>query len=226
MKRRRFLATSGIAAVTALAGCLGGKAAPPRRSTVVDQLQANGNTLVVDLVSDPTVESREDFGGDVEAAGLSPVGVAAAAKGGGGGGRGATGRASGGYSKAPKRNGRAVLYGGPYGDDWRDDHEDEIEKYDARVQEVGYVYFGTENEFEDDKPGPGEPDEGWDRVVQDPKEKPTFEIRDAGWHRVGTNLEREQGSGNFGWECIDFKTVADGDGGYEITKKWKVSPRL
>jgi len=226
MKRRRFLAGTGIVAGTALAGCLGGKAAPPRRSEVVDQLQVQENTLTVDLSDAPSVESTRDFGGDVEpaVADLDPVGVAAAAKGGGGGGRGATGRASGGWGNAPKTNkGRAKWHGGSYVSNWRDDNEDDVERYDARIAAVGFAFLGTEEQFEDDKPGAGPVP--WDRTVEDPQDQPQFTIDREGWHRVGTKLEKKQGSGDFGWEAIDFKADSTTNG-FEVEKQWKVSPRL
>lgn len=210
-----------------LAGCIfGSKSPPPRRSDVFSEVAVNGDLVRVDLVRDPMVETRQEDGGLLSLAPLAPVGVARAAKGkGGGGGRGATGRAGGGYRSAPKTSkGRAKLYGGGYTDDWRENHEDEIERReDAVVTAVGFRYFGSDSTFESRKPGPGRV--SWDEEVPNPQSAVTFSAPDDGWYRVGAHLESSDRSRDYGWESIDFEIDEQG-GEFEKDEVWKVSPRL
>ena len=256
MERRDLLNTSGIIAVsglTALAGCSGADdtAPPPRKSNVIDEvsLGQNGSTLTIDPVpqEDQWVQSRRDLyeGKNTTAektttsedtstesaslSGLSPIGIASAAK-----GRGATGRGAGGFSSAPRTsNGRAWFFGGAYANSWYNEHDDEVEKYPTRVAQLGIAYVGTNEEFEEQNPGPGPV--SWDETYDNPDpdtpiETDVADLRD-GWYRVGANIVVDnRGTGNeettnLGWECIDIR-VEDNGSGKEITERWKVSPRI
>jgi hypothetical protein len=256
MERRNFVKTGGIIAVsglTALAGCSGAddNAPPPRKSNVIDDvsLGQNGSTLTIDPVpqEDQWVQSRRDlYEGEntttdknttsedtsnesASLSGLSPIGVASAAK-----GRGATGRGAGGFSSAPRTsNGRAWFFGGAYANSWYNDHDDEVEKYPTRVAQLGIAYIGSDEEFEEQDPGPGPV--SWDETYDNPDPDTSIETDVAdlqdGWYRVGANIVVDnRGSGNegttdLGWECIDIR-VEDNGSGKEITERWKVSPRI
>lgn len=235
MHRRRFVATLATLAPVALAGCGSDAAPPPRKAEVYSDVELDDSTLVIDLVSDPEVESRVDEVGDASGSlagdsGPAPVGVARAAK----GGRGATGRGTGGYSSAPTgRHGWAVYYGGAYGDDWRDDHDDDVRMYDAEIATLAVAHLGTEAEYEDDPPGPGPVP--WDETWEDPDEG-TAESIDlssmsssvvslgADWYRVGTELVATDGSTNFGWQCVDVLVEAGED--RSIDEVWHVRSRV
>lgn len=289
MKRRDFMRKAGAAGTigtVGLAGCIGGgsNAPPPRKSNVVEAVKVSDDSLTVNLEDDTWIESRAELDGSGDTgtgdstqsslatgalASLSPIGVASAKGKGGGGGRGAAGRAAGGYSKAPKTGkGRAKYHGGAYVGTWRDDHDDEIEKYPAIVSLIGFAFLGTAEQFEEDKPGPGpvpwdqtvepntggesdstteETDSGNETATETETETETgtetessddtatakqiadrheFPIDSPGWYRIGTKLETPNGKHTFGWENIDFKVEEADDGSYEVTKQWKVSPRL
>jgi hypothetical protein len=237
MRRRDFLrgaaATGGLAA---LAGCsaipfVGGSSAPPRESNVISDIEMGSGAMQIDLADEPFVESRKDASaeevGSLAApnlAALLPVGRASAAKGGGGGGKGATGRGSGGYRSAPTTSkGRAKYHGGAYANDWRDDHENEIETYRASIAAVGIAYLGSNTEFQDDKPGSGPVP--WDEQITDPENTLSYPVDREGWYRVGTELEAPGGGTSFGWEAVDLQ-VGEGSSGMEVEEEWKVSPRL
>lgn len=235
MKRRKFLRnTVAVGGLTALAGCslLGGSTPPPRKSNAVAAVQVQDSQLRIDLADQPWVESRKDADASmVEGhviqprllADISPVGRAAA-KGKGGGGKGATGRGSGGYSSAPRTSkGRAKYHGGAYGDDWRDNHEDDLQRYRASIVAVGVAYLGSQSVFEDDKPGAGPVP--WDKQFENPNDIHTYPVRQPGWYRVGTHLQANQGNMDLGWEAVDIQ-VKDKGSSMEIEEKWKVSPRL
>lgn len=230
MYRRSFITATGLTALTALAGCLSDKSPPPRKSNVIERIEATTNTIRIDLADQGWVKSRYDSTGklrdppDLDA--LAPVGVAEAKGGifGSGGGRGATGRAAGGHASAPKTShGWAWWHGGVYANDWYDDHDDEIEQYDVHLREVGVRYFGSNDEYEDDRPGAGPV--AWDRVYDSPDDvvKHPFEL--TGWYRVGVHIAGTTVNQDFGWECFDFEVVPDHPG-YEIANKWKISPRI
>lgn len=245
MQRREFLRAAGaLGAAGAVAGCLGGGAAPPpRQSEVFEQIQAQGEKLQIQIEPNPAVESRADVsapsaqrriaGGDVldlDALGravgaLSPVGVASAAKGRGGGGRGATGRGTGGARTAPTgTHGRAKYHGGDYGDDWRENHQNDIEYYRARVATVGIARIGSPLDQGSELPGAGpvDWDETWDVSAG---EKVSYDVSVEGWYRTGSHLVAPEGGHDFGWEAVDSKVVETGSG-FEVQERWKVSPRL
>jgi len=228
MDRRSFVRASalGLVGIGSLAGCSGSSPNPPRQSEVFDELQISSGTLQIPLVSDPRVESRADVSASLNVApsALPIVGSARAQKGGGRGG-GATGRGSGGYRSAPHgAHGRAIYHGHDDDDEWRREHDDEIRTYQAAVAAVGIAHLGTADEYSNDPPEPGPVD--WDNQWEDPEQQTlTYgEVR-PGWYRVGSKLEAEQGSHDFGWEAVDFEVDEDGSS-YDVENPWKVSPRL
>lgn len=230
MRRRTFLLGTGVAATTALAGCTGDSSPPPRKSNVIAGIQANSGSLRIDVADDTWVMSRWDAGGSQaladpdDVSGFSPVGSASAKGKGGSGGRGATGRGTGGYGKAPKiGHGRAWYHGGDYADDWYEEHGDEVTKYGVAVASIGVAYLGTNAEFQDDKPGAGKVP--WNEMYLDPNDAVKHPVDRAGWYRVGAHIEGEQSGHNFRWEAIDLELDRSGSG-YEIAEKWKVSPRI
>jgi hypothetical protein len=241
MRRREFIAGTGLVAASALAGCTGSSSPPPRKSNVFQNIRATDGKLKVNLEDNTWVKSRYDGGGQNALAdpdevgglasldkvgGLSPVGGARAKGKGGAGGRGATGRANGGYGSAPKtHHGRAWWHGGAYADDWYDDHDDEISRYGVAVSAIGIAYLGSEFEMEDDAPGAGPVP--WDCRVNNPDDTEACTIGTDGWYRVGAELRGQNGH-DFDWECVDLKVdeTYGSDGGYEVEREWKVSPRI
>lgn len=253
MQRRTFINTGGLAAMvtlTGLAGCTSGSdSPPPRKSNVLEPIQLvdNGSAIKIETVDteDQWVESRRDIEVDGSTdrvdstadnhaaasmlSGLSPVGVADAAK-----GRGATGRGAGGFSSAPKTpKGRARFYGGAYVGGWRDDHDDEIERYPVEVAMIGVAYTGTNEQFEEQDPGAGPV--RWDETYPEPNPSQSLQtdvqnVR-PGWYRVGaqTIVDRpgggDSGGVDLGWECVDLR-VEQTSTGKEVTERWKVSPRI
>jgi len=237
MKRRRFVRGSfGLGAAASFAGCIlgGNNAPPPRKSKVFDDVALQGTMLQIQLRSDVEVESRLDNQSGLNASGavaaLSPVGVARAAK-------GAGGRGTGGYSSAPKhpRHGWAVWHGGGYSDDWREDHRDEIRMYDATVATLAVAHLGTDEEYENDTPGPGPGDVNWDKTVENPQDGADMGADLAaispgsgvakGWYRVGTELVSQDGSENFGWQAVDMEIDRNGDT-VQMDEVWYVKPRV
>jgi hypothetical protein len=259
MERRNFIkAIGGTAAVTAIAGCtgdVGTESPPPRRSNVIESVTVGDDpsTLVVipEETNDQWVQSRRDFDyvvdgepsdneetasdGDANQtstslsflSGLSPIGVASAAK-----GRGATGRGAGGYRSAPKTSsGRAHFWGGAYVGSWYDDHDDEVEQYPVLIDQLGIAYLGTDEQFQEQDPGPGPV--AWDETYTSADEEIETDVNNLqeGWYRVGANIVVDnRGAGDaegadLGWECVDFR-VEETDNGKEITEEWKVSPRI
>jgi hypothetical protein len=237
MKRRRFVsaAIGGTALLGGLAGCLGNDATPPpRRSTVIEDLSIADETLTVTLADDPTVESRAELGNEArlgneeqtQLGAVVPVGRAAAKGKGGGGGKGATGRGSGGWHSAPRHNGCAVYHGGDY-ETWRENHDDDVSRYQAAISTVGIARLGRDFLTEDALPGPG-PADSWDETY-DPggqSDSISHPIDRSGWYRVGFHLQAEHHEHDFDWEAIDFAVELEADGEYEISHPWKVSPRL
>ncbi|MFC4451599.1 hypothetical protein [Halorussus aquaticus] len=232
MRRREFIAGTGIVAASALAGCTGSKSPPPRKSNVFETIETKGGKLRVALEDNTWVKSRYDGGGQNALAdpddvgGLSPVGGARAKGKGGGGGRGATGRATGGYTSAPKTgHGRAWWHGGDYADDWYEDHRDDVSKYGVGVATIGVAYLGSSAAMKDDKPGAGPVP--WDCRVDNPDDTEACQIGTDGWYRVGAELRGKNGH-DFDWECVDLKVdeTIGSDAGYEVEKQWKVSPRI
>jgi hypothetical protein len=236
MDRRKFLQSSaGLVAAASLAGCSGGgdTPPPPRRSRVFADVSIQQQAVSVQLVQQPRVESRKAVGNDGNLAsllgGLSPVGVASAQK----GGRGATGRGKGGYSSAPKgRHGWALWHGHDDADDWREEHDDEIRMYPADVSKMGLAYLGTDDQYEDDPPGPGPVP--WDESWDDPEEgtEATASLGAVspgstpaeGWYRVGVRLVHEDGGADFGWQGVDLEV--DKEGSWIVDKAWHVKPRV
>lgn len=232
MQRRDFLRSAAAAGgVAALAGCsiLGGSnAPPPRRSNAIASVEPQNGALRIEPADDAWIESRKDASAPVISgllAPLSPVGGARAAKGGGGGGRGATGRGTGGYGSAPRTSkGRAWWHGGAYANGWRDDHDDEIQRYRAAIAAIGVAFLGSDDRFEDDRPGAGEVP--WDETFRDVEETMSYEISREGWYRVGARMQGRNGNTNFGWEAVDMEIDRTAGGEYVVDEKWKVSPRL
>ncbi|WP_128478729.1 hypothetical protein [Halorussus pelagicus] len=231
MRRREFIAGTGLVAASAIAGCTGNKSPPPRKSNVFQSIEARNGKLQVDIEDNTWVMSRlddddlNDLADPGQVGGLNPVGSASAKGRGGGGGRGATGRATGGYGSAPKTgHGRAWWHGGAYANTWYDDHDDDVTKYGVGVAALGVAFLGNDFEVEDDAPGAGPVP--WDCRVTDPNDTETCAIENDGWYRVGAELRGRNGH-DFDWECVDLK-VDDGvaTDGYEVEKQWKVSPRI
>jgi len=230
MRRRQFIATTGIGALTALGGCLGNKSPPPRRSSVISDFEVSNGTLVVDLATDKWVLSRYD-GAQQSPAMVSPVGVASAkGSNGGSGGRGATGRGTGGYTSAPRTgHGHAWYHGGDYTDDWYDDHEDEVTQYPVTVAALGVAYLGSTDQMRDEAPDAGTVP--WDREFQNPSETVTYDVADrqefsqAGWYRIGANIVGTDSNHDFRWECYDLE-ISDTATGFNVDEQWKVSPRI
>jgi hypothetical protein len=248
MNRRSFLRKSGIAAtlgLTALAGCTGtgSDSAPPRKSEVFQEINVKDNgALVVDLEDTVEVQSRVDIsntGGsnsnsqslgdqaqDV-ASDLNPVGVAAAAK--GRGGRGRAGGARGARKAGAKgRNGRAKLYGGTGNTYvfWWNDHKDDVEEHNAKVEKIGITRLGDADKSGKGLPGPGKPEGGWDRTVDNPSQNFKFTPGEPGWYRVAAHLMSPNGDHDFGWEAVDLQIVKNDNDNLEAKQSWKVSPRL
>jgi hypothetical protein len=230
MQRRKFL--RGVAAaggVAALAGCsFLNSAPPPRRSNAIASVEPQNGALQIEPVDSPWIESRKDTSAPTAAgllAPLSPIGGARAAKGGGSGGRGATGRGSGGYASAPRtHHGRAWWHGGDYADDWRENHEDEVRRYRASIAAIGVAFLGSDERFEDDRPGAGEVP--WDETFQNIDQAHSYEISREGWYRVGAHMVGPDGDADFGWESIDMEIDRTAGGDFVVDEKWKVSPRL
>lgn len=241
MNRRNFIAAIGTATTIAIAGCsTETETPPPRKSNVIENVEINNGEIVVEQPgdNDQWVASRRDLDGAPEVdpggilAALSPIGTVEAK---GRGGRGSTargGKSGKGFKSAPKtRRGRGRYGGGTYVGVWYDDHEDEVEAYPVEVQELSVVYIGTDEEFTEMNPGPGAFN-NWDETVRNPDQTTTISVGDLepGWYRVGANVALDaDGSGlegtDFGWEAIDIR-VEDTGSGPEITKRWKVSPRI
>ena len=248
MNRRKFLTrTSGIAtaSMVGLAGCTTTtEEAPPRKSNIIETINIEDKaTLVIDQVDDPDqwVMSRRDLelrnmatavGNSASSllSTLSPVGVASA-KGRGAAGRGAKGGGKG-FSSAPKTSrGRARYGGGVYVAGWYDDHDDDVDRYPVDINTIGIKYFGESEDFREQAPSPGPV--AWDEVFTNVDGKMTIsadkidlgqELQE-GWYRVGSQVVTPDGDTNMGWESYDFK-VEETDGSMEITKIWKVSPRI
>jgi hypothetical protein len=200
---------------------------------VFEDVSLNGREMQISLMSNPRVETRaENVQGDLEAGGVAasllPVGRARAAK-------GAGSRGAGGYSSAPshwRHRGWAIWHGGAYTDDWRDEHDDEIEEVQASVATLGVAYLGSDNDYENDTPGPGPVD--WDRTWDDPSNggEMTVDIGALspgsgpreGWYRIGTQFESSSGTIEPEWQAVDFEV--DNDGRWLVDKAWYVAPRV
>lgn len=157
-------------------------------------------------------------------AGLLPIGRARGAKGGGAGAKGAVGRGSGGWSSAPHRGGHAVYHGGDYADDWRDDHDDQLDRYRAAVTTVGVARIGSLADDEDELPGV-EPVPWDERYDVGAGEAVSYDLPRQGWYRTGIELDAAQYDHDFGWEFYDFEVV-ETSSGYEVANSWNLSPRL
>jgi hypothetical protein len=92
---------------------------------------------------------------------------------------------------------------------------------------IGIGFIGDNDTFTERSIGPGPIN--WDTTYNDP----TGDIRSdlsprSGWYRVGAEVNAELAGGGtqpLGWECIDLRVRSTGND-EEITKKWKVSPRI
>lgn len=240
MKRRNLIRAGTGAVFTggimALAGCSGSQDPPPRKSSVFEDAELNGNTIEVPLSSDTWVMTRMDGtesgsdGGDSSnafLASLSPIGVASAK------GRGATGRGtSSGFSSAPKTSRGFGWYGwGAYASTWYDENEDTVRQVPVNVTSVGLAYLGDNESFQEQAPGPGAVE--WD-VTKDQvegEEAVSFEdeIDQTGWYRLGVQVRPEDSqdvpTDDLGWESLDFR-VEEENGELTVTEEWKVSPRI
>lgn len=233
MDRRSYIRVCGAVAVGSsglLAGCLGGggNGPPPRRSSIIEEVSVTDGTLVIEPEpqSDRWVDSRRDIDTEQNSVAgtlrsLWPVGRAQAQK-----GRGARGRGSGGYSDAPRTSNGYAWYGASGGHTgWYNNHSDEVTRFPVALGTIGVAYIGSNERFQQRSPGPGPLD--WDETYDDPSGTVTAPMpspRREGWYRVGTEV-RVDGNTDLGWECLDCR-VEDSAGGYEITERWKVSPRI
>ncbi|ELZ95916.1 hypothetical protein C440_06487 [Haloferax mucosum ATCC BAA-1512] len=231
MRRRKFLYTSGLGALGALAGCLGSKSPPPRKSSVVADFETSDGSLVIDLADETWVMSRYEPNHQ-SISGVSPIGIASAkGKGGGVGGRGATGRGSGGYSSAPRtKHGHAWFYGGDYADDWYEDHGNEVSRYGVGIAALGIAYLGSTEAMKDDAPDAGPV--AWDETFDNPDDTVAYDLTSRnefnrdGWYRVGTHVVGSDTDHDFRWECYDLEVTGLGDEKFTIEEQWKVSPRI
>ncbi|ERG96995.1 MAG: hypothetical protein J07HQW2_03481 [Haloquadratum walsbyi J07HQW2] len=154
---------------------------------------------------------------------VSPIGTAEAAK-----GRGATGRGRGGFSSAPRTsNGRAWYGGGAYAATWYNDHDDDVSRVPVTIDTLGIGFIGDNDTFTERSPGPGPIN--WETTYDDPAREVRADLGPRrGWYRVGAEVNAELAEGgtrSLGWESIDFRVQSDGSE-EEITKTWKVSPRI
>ncbi|UPM43041.1 hypothetical protein [Halocatena salina] len=219
MHRRRFLAVISATTLTVLAGCSSEETPPPRKSSVVEQLETKNGMIRIDLANQAWVLSRY-----TPPRSSIAVGVAAAKGGGAGSARGATGRAGGGHASAPRTNhGWAWWHGGAYADDWYEDHDDETSRYPVQIEEIGVRHFGSDDVFKKDRPGAGPVD--WDWTYRFPDHRIDHPIRKPGWYRVGAHIVGKRVDHDFQWECIDFEIRSVGQS-YTVGKEWKVSPRI
>jgi hypothetical protein len=100
-----------------------------------------------------------------------------------------------------------------------------VTRFPVALSTIGVAYVGSNARFQARSPGPGPLD--WDERYNDPNGPvtvPMLSSRGEGWYRVGTDV-RVDGSTDLGWECLDCR-VQDSAGGYSITERWKVSPRI
>ena len=235
MKRRTLIrAVAGSIAIGGTAGCLSAfgsdQSPPPRKSNVIRNisLMNDGEALEVTTVPDESqwVMTRREInaefsqaqgngsddrasrrpptlGGVISGLGaLSPVGTVEAK------GRGATGRGRGGFSSAPRTSkGRAWYAGGAYASTWYNNHNDEVSRVPVTVGLLGIGFIGDNDAFTERSPGPGPIN--WDETYDD---SPRAELAGGGIQSLG-------------WECVDIR-VRSGGNQEEITKKWKVSPRI
>lgn len=231
MRRRQFIVGTGLAVASALAGCTDeSNSPPPRKSNVIETVELDDGNLRIAPEDDTWVMSRYEpddpqaLADPDRVGGLSPVGSASAKGKGGAGGRGATGRGTGGHSSAPRtHHGRAWWLGGSYADDWYDDHDDEVREYDVAIDTLGVAYLGTDDQFEDDRPGAGRVP--WDQTFSNAADAKTYSVDRPGWYRIGAHIEGENVNHDFRWESVDVE-VERSISGYEIDEKWKVSPRI
>jgi hypothetical protein len=240
MNRRQFLATGATLVTASTAGCLLGlfdndNAPPPRRSNLVEEFSVSQGSMTVDFVSpgEQWLMSRRDVSSGTRDDGtnqrslsrfstLSPFGVAAA-KGRGASGRGRPNTGSG--SRPETGNGFLWFGGGAYVGSWYNNHEEQVDRYDADIDEVGIAYLGTNQTFRESAPGPGPV--GWEDTYDNPDgELDIDQSPEVGWHRVGANVVTADGTADFGWESYDLRLQTVEDAELEITEQWKVSPRI
>lgn len=227
MNRRKFITSAtGLAIGTSLAGCIDEEESrPPRQSSLVNDIQLQNGELVVDLLSDPEVVTREErVEGNIGT--ILPIGVASAKKGGSGGKRGGSvGRSSrsrgsrSSYRSARKsRTGFAYYYWGGHHDDWYDEHEDELEEVEPQFDKIAVAAVPNLEQKE-----LGAETVAWDSVKDDVDKGSNLSIdisdSDSEWYRIGVDISRF--STDLGWEFYDIEVTDDGVG-----QMWKVPPRL
>lgn len=217
-------------------------APPPRRAAVFEELEATNGDLVIHVESSPWVESRADLqaptaeaSGQDEALGamvdiaseISPVGGARGAKGssfsgrGGGVGRGH----GGGYAGVPGHHGRHKHHGDDDDEEWREAHEDEIERYRASVATVAVGRMAPASATEESLPDGG-PLSSWDQTWDvSAGEQVSYDLERAGWYRTASKLHAEDSDHTFGWESVDAEVTRAGDG-FEVESEWKLSQQL
>lgn len=225
MYRRRFLAAIGTTVLTVVAGCTSDETEtpPPRKSSVVEQIETKNGSIRISLVDDAWVLSRITASSSGNAQ-IAPVGVVAGKSGGSGSARGATGRAGGGHGSAPRTiHGWAWWHGGDYTDDWYEDHEDETTEYPVQIKAIGVRHFGSDAKFQKNRPSAGPVD--WDWTYRFPENRIDHPLRNPGWYRVGAHIVGKKVDHGFNWECIDFEVSSVGQS-YTVENEWKVSPRI
>lgn len=227
MNRRSFMkkSTASVLGVSALSGCIDEEENPPRKSDVFRQVDVSEETVVVDLVNNPTVTVLEEDVDGTVLSGVSPIGVASAAK-----GRGAGGRSRGGWSSAPKTSrGRARWIGGAYVGVWYSSHDDDIEQVNVRLNELAIGTIDEANDA-DREELPGARVIPWDTRLTEinqggENELPLENPEPGTWYRVGAQLVSQNGDRLYNWEFIDFE-LTETDGSFDVSNEWKVSPRI
>jgi len=256
MKRRMLIRTViGSIAVGSTAGCIRAfqsddQSPPPRKSNIIRDISVTNSGEIIKVTTAPDESQWVMTRQEIDAASsraqventnnqiswhqraiaevdsgldaVSPIGTVEAK------GRGATGRGRGGFSSAPRTsNGRAWYGGGAYAATWYDNHDNEVSRVPVTINMIGIGFIGDNDTFTERSIGPGPIN--WDTTYNDP----TGDIRSdlsprSGWYRVGAEVNAELAGGGtqpLGWECIDLRVRSTGND-EEITKKWKVSPRI
>lgn len=227
MDRRKFiLSTAGLAVGTSLSGCVGdNEVRPPRRSAILNGITIQNGELVIDIMADPEVTTREErLEGSVGT--ILPIGVASAKKGGSGGRRGGTSRSRfaksrgsrSSYRSARKsRSGFAYYYWHDDHDDWYDEHEDEIQRVEPQINRIAVSAVPNLEQKE-----LGAETVAWDKIKSDVSKADNVNVsinNDSDWYRVGVDLERF--GADLGWEFYDVEVTENGVG-----QMWKVPPKL
>lgn len=226
MNRRKFVLSSvGLAVGTSLSGCVGdNEVRPPRRSAIVNDISFQNGQLVVDVMSNPEVTTREErLEGNVGA--ILPIGVASAKKGGSGGKKGGVSRSRSARSRGSRssyrsahksRTGHAYYYWHDDHDDWYEENEDELQQVEPQINKVAIASVPNLEQKE-----LGAETVAWDKIKQaDKGSNVVADVSDnSDWYRVGVDLERF--NTDLGWEFYDVEITEDGVG-----QIWKVPPKL